>query len=320
MKITYKYRIGQKVQLVSAHLRDDFRRQDEFIELIGQEVTIISRGFLIEDLTHHSRQDVDKIKLEMFYYIAEDIYIKKDNFSRLTKIPETCLSGVGVWEEVDEQFNSVDGVEIVPFETRIYDKVIEKHKDEENKIQVEANCDFVFATEGTCVGLRKNYEIDYRVIEDNRDEKDIKISREFLTDFEPDEKHDNKPHPRQDAAAYGYESWHVLCTDQSLGSVYCNIPEDFAEIYVNTIIHSEWLKKIKFNPFYDVNFKWEIEQWLTRYGVYDKVKELWEQAKPGANEAEEKKFKEHEKFLKEAKKFLRKLNSEQIDELKRMLL
>ena len=41
MKITYKYKIGQKVKLVKNKLYNVLSRYEEIDKLIGQEVTII---------------------------------------------------------------------------------------------------------------------------------------------------------------------------------------------------------------------------------------------------------------------------------------
>lgn len=325
MKITYKYRIGQKVTLSKLNLKGDFRREEDFQPFLDKEVTIIERGFVYEDETHHSRQANDKMRFEIFYYIDVDPWYTSPNkhCGSLTKIPESCLDACGAWEEVDEKFTSVDGIDIVPLETRIYDRVIERYE-EKGKVITKARCMFTFSTEGTCVGLRKNYEIhngylNKKYAKDSYQVKDVKVSREFLTDFEPDEKHDWKTHPRQDAAAYGYESWINLCADPKLGSLFCTIPEDYAEIYVRTATTDSFLRKCGFNPFFDSNFKWEIEQWLTRYGVYDQVKKLWEKAKPGENKRKSQEEKEHDKFVKTAQKFIDSLTDQQKEELKKML-
>ena len=327
MKVTYKYKIGQKVKLANVNFRGEYRREDFFKPYLGKEVTIIERGFVYDDDSFNKRLEKDKIRFEMFYYIDVDPYYNdsKNNYGNLTRIPESALDGCGAWEEVEESFKGIDGIEIVPFESKIYDRIIERYeRSESNKVETKANCNFVFATEGTCVGVRKNYEIScYRLnkkYQENYESREVKVAREFLTDFEPDEKHDWKTHPRQDAGAYGYETWHnLVIRDYTLGSVMSSIPDNYAEIYVKTATTDSFLRQCEFNPFFDCNFKWEIEQWLTRYGVYDKVKELWEKYRPGENKKKSDAVKEHEKFLKTAHKFIDSLTEKQKEELKKML-
>lgn len=323
MNITYKYKVGQKVTLSKLNFTRDFQREKFFEKYLGKEVTIIARGFVYEDEGFNKRLNEDRVRFEMYYYIDIDPWYKnsKERYGHMTMIPESCLDGFGAWEEVDEQFISIDGANIVPFESRIYDRVIECHLDKNDKLIKKANCNFVFATEGTCVGIRKNYELSHSdFLWDRAETKEVKMSREFLTDFEPDEKHDWKTHPRQDAGAYGWESWTALCVSNPLlGSVYCAIPEDYAEIYVHTATTDKFLRKCEFNPFFDCNFTWEIKEWLTRYGVYDKVKELWEKYKPGENKKKSEEVKAHEKFLKTAHKFIDSLTDKQKEELRKML-
>lgn len=325
MKITYKYKIGQKVKLVNVNFRSEWRREELLKPFLNKDVTIIERGFVYEDEAFTKRLQNDKIRFEIFYYIDIDPYYTdfKNRYGNLVRIPESSLEGCGAFEEVEESFKGIDGIEIVPFETTIYSRVIERYKDENDKIEERANCNFTFATEGTCVGLRKNYSIDCRKLNKEcqfkYESKEVKTAREFLTDFEPDEKHDWKPYPRLDASAYGYEQWNGLTIgDYTLGSLMSSIPDNYAEIYVKTAT-TGFFKQCNFNPFFDSNFKWEIEQWLTRYGVYDKVKELWEKYKPGENKKNSDKIKENEKFLKDALKFLDGLTDKQKEELKKML-
>ena len=84
-------------------------------------------------------------------------------------------------------------------------------------------------------------------------------------------------------------------------------------------MHDDFARKIKFNPFFDINFAWEIEQWFKHIGVYDKIKELWNEYKPGDNDERLQKIREHDEFLKRSKEFIKSLTSEQLEELKKML-
>lgn len=326
MKITYKYKIGQKVKLVKQKLYSDISRYDELSALVGQEVTIIERGFIIQDKTHTFRNEKnEKIEQVVFYYIEEDPYKKRNCSCNLCRFLEESLDGDANWETVDEQFETVDKVKIEPWETRVYDNVLTRCLNTETKKpEIHINNNFVFSTYGLVVGLRKNYEVsNFDLVKEYGKYKvkirEVKIAREFLTDFEPDEKHDWKTHPRQDAGAYGYESWVDLSNQPRLGSVYANIPDNYPELYVNYVINDDFAKRTNFNPFFDNNFKWEIEQWFRKFGVYDKIRELWDTYKPGDNNERTQKIKEHNDFLKRAKEFIDGLTEKQKEELKKML-
>lgn len=326
MQITYKYRIGQKVKLVKNKLYDGISRYDEISKLVGQEVTIIERGFVIQDKTHMFRVEKnEKIEQAVYYYIEEDLFHKRNCSCTLSRFLEDSLEGDANWETVDEKFETVDKVNIVPYETKVYDNVLTRCLNSETKKpEIHINKDFVFSTYGLVVGLRKNYEIhNYDLKREYGQYKfrkrEVKIAREFLTDFEPDEKHDWKPYPRQDAGAYGYESWVRLSNQPRLGTVYANIPDNYPELYVNFVIHDDFAQKVQFNPFFSVNFKWEIEQWFRKFGVYDKIRELWDAYKPGDNDERIQKINEHNDFLKRAKEFIEGLTEKQKEELKKML-
>ena len=328
MKITYKYKIGQKVKLVKNKLYNVLSRYEEIDKLIGQEVTIIERGFVIQDKSYMLLNEKNaKIEQAVFYYIEEDPYHKRNSSWELSRFLEDGLEGDANWETVEERFETIDKVEIKPFETRVYSNVLTRCLNSETKKpEIHINHNFVFAIYGLVVGLRKNYKIsnydlkrEYGQYKFINIKHEIKIAREFLTDFAPDEKHDNKPHPRQDCAAYGYESWESLCNQPRLGKVYAEIPRNYPQLYVDFVMHDDFARKIKFNPFFDINFAWEIEQWFKHIGVYDKIKELWNEYKPGDNDERLQKIREHDEFLKRSKEFIKSLTSEQLEELKKML-
>lgn len=267
MEVTYKYRIGQKVRLKENfnNYKNHWRRDESLKEIQGQEVTILDRGFIYEDKTCNFRQyGKEKYELTIFYYIKEDPIIanaEKYSNPEYTRIGEDCFEGEENYETVDEKFMSADGIEIIPKETKVYDELICWCDG-----KYVANCNFGFTNEGQVTGVSYNYE--YHNSEQWRN-KHVKIAREFLCYYQP--KEDGKIVWRGDAAGKGYETWAYLGNHSE---VFVNIPENYPELYVETALG---------DCFYSVHEcartkhldKWEVKEWLTHLGFYDKIKELY---------------------------------------------
>lgn len=269
MEVKYKYKIGQKVRL-----KPKFNNykchwgRDEYLEKIqDQEITILDRGFIYEDKTYNRRQyGNEKYELTVFYYIKEDPFIAQANewsITEYTRINEDCLIGDENYEVVDEKFFTVDNVEIIPGETNVYDELLCWYQD-----KYVANCRFGFTNEGIVTGVSYNYEYNPKRGYPLKDKK-AKIAREFLCYYQP--KEDGKIIYRGDAAAKGYERWAYLGEHSE---VFANVPDNYVELYVNTAFGEGFYsfhKQFRSKALDD----WEVKEWLTHLGVYDKVKELY---------------------------------------------
>ena len=310
MEVTYKYRIGQKVRLKEKfnNYKYHWNREKSLEGMQGQEVTILDRGFVFEDKTCNFRQyGKEKYELMIFYYIEEDpVIATAEKYQNLeyTRIGEDCFEGEENYETIDEKFMSADGIEIIPKETKVYDELICWC---DNKYV--ANCNFGFTNEGQVTGVSYNYE--YHNSEQWRNKR-VKIAREFLCYYQP--KEDGKIVWRGDAAGKGYEMWTYLGNHSE---VFVNIPENYPELYVETALG---------DCFYSVHEcarakhldDWEVKEWLTHLGFYDKIKELYYSHIP-KEQLENNKNKQMEKFVENAKKYLDGLSEEEKAQLKQML-
>ena len=283
MEVTYKYRIGQKVRLKEKfnNYKYHWHREKSLEGMQGREVTILDRGFVFEDNTCNFRQyGKEQYELRVFYYIKEDpiianaekysnpIYtqIGEDCFANpeYTRIGEDCFEGEENYETVDEKFFTVDGVEIIPKETKVYNELLCWYED-----RYVANCAFGFTNEGIVTGISYNYEYHPDMAFYIARNKRVKIAREFLCYYKP--KENGKIVWRQDAAGKGYEMWAYLGEHSE---VFAKIPENYPELYVETAFGEGFYS---IHECVRANYidGWEVKEWLTHLGVYDKVKELY---------------------------------------------
>lgn len=321
MEVTYKYQIGQKVRIQNADLnwRNEDRSDKYSIKnIIGKEVTIAKRGFVLEDIDEKWGVSGPRYKdgvimygkyiLNIFYYleIEDDPKNTPETFyyAKRTRINEECLVGEDNSETVEEEFKTLDGYDIIPDETVVYEKLIESYLiDDEEGYEIrkeEANVNFTFANEGKVFGLRKNYELYFHKCYDE-DIKEVETFRLFLCDFPPNK--NGEIRPRQDGAKYGNVHW------TSVNTCYAKVPTNYVEFYVYTALHEDLYNDI--NIFEDENWKWEIEQWLRRLKVYNKVKKLYCEKMPIKLREKTKQQKEFKKCVKKAKKYINSLTDEQ---------
>jgi len=222
MEVKYKYRIGQKVRLKEKfnNYKNHWLREKRLEEIQGQEVTILDRGFVYEDNTCNFRQyGKEQYELKVFYYIKEDPIIanaEKYSNPEYTRIGEDCFEGEENYETVDEKFFTADGVEIIPKETKVYDELLCWYED-----RYVANCGFGFTNEGIVTGISYNYEYHPDTAFYIARNKRVKIAREFLCYYKPEE--NGKIVWRQDAAGKGYEMWAYLGEHSE---VFAKIPEN----------------------------------------------------------------------------------------------
>lgn len=266
MNIVYKYRIGQKVKIIKNNYYLSFEK-NTIDNLIGKEVEIIERGFIYEDDSPHTRKEIksETRSLQMFYYIKGGYREFPGSYIR---IYEDMIDGVSNYEEVDEHVYASDGNEIIPFETRLYSDILIKR----DSNRVVANTRFSFANEGMCVGIMKNGEF-YKNKEENC-EYEVKIAREFLCYYIPENPDDEKI-PRRDAAAYGHLSWEK----PSRGKIFTKIPNNYPEIFVDTLFSNDFYGEhshveLIFRKENNSSAKERIE-WLKHFGVYEKVYQLF---------------------------------------------
>ena len=188
----------------------------------------------------------------------------------------------------------------------MYEKLIDSYLtvDEEGYEirKEEVNVNFTFANIGQVFGLRKNYELYFRNCYDE-DIKEIETFRLFLCDFPPNK--NGEIRPRQDGAKYGNVHWNGICL------AYAKVPDNYVEKFVYTALHEGLYKDT--NIFEDENWKWEIEQWLRKLKVYNKVKKLYYEKMPTKLREKTKQQKEIKKYIKKAKKHINSLTDEQRD-------
>lgn len=263
MKVVYKYKIGQKVKLTKVrYLNSYYLDEDDQEELLNKEVTIINRGFDYGDGMYGGPLKQDKLKLTIFYYIAEDPVIH-------TMFYEDAFEGEVFNEVVDEKPMSADRVE-VELGTKLYDHVLVRS---DGKLRV--NCNFVFASEGPCVRISKNYRSWNSSYDPKKeDEFTFESCRTFLCQMNID----GKIHKCGDARRYGHR------TEFYSDNTYTKIPDNFAELYVDTALDKECFYGDR--SIYDDNFAWEIEQWLRHFGVWEQVKTLYDSRVPQELEPE----------------------------------
>lgn len=325
MKIPYKYQIGQKVIIDNNKNNSTHWSRDEYITpLIGKEVTIIDRGFELEDVSDKFRAGygkkpnfLDKYHLTIFYYIDSDPWIEytKEHCAantQLTRINETCLFGEELGEPIEEEFKTEDNYDVNVSETKVLEHIIGRFIDSTTwKPYEEVNCGFTFASYGTVIGLRKNYKLttDSEYLKKcPKRAFEVETFREFLCFYEPRSKNE-EPCACGDARAYGNKHW------VSIDDIWKNLPENFVERYVNDALNRPFNKTIKYDPFKD----WDTEQWLKKLEIYDKVKKLFNKQMPKFLKEEVKKQEALQDFIEDAKKYLAKLTPEQKEKLKQML-
>ena len=327
MKIPYKYKIGQTVKIINDKNHATHWGRDEYLApFINKEVTIIERGFELEDISDKFKAGygkkvnfLDKYHLTIYYYINIDPWIEhlnnKDYISnvQLTRINETCLSGEETSEPFEEEFKTNDNYDIEISNTKVLEHLIGKFVNSDTwKTYEEVNCRFTFASYGTVIGVRKNYELRANFKELYQDYQkctyEVETFREFLCFYEPRKK-DGAPTPCHDSACYGNKHW-VYIDD-----IWKELPENFVERYVNDALNRPFHKQIKYNPFND----WSTVQWLKKLEIYDEVKQLFDNQKPQAIKEKEKKDKAINAFVDEAKKYLAGLTEEQKEKLKELL-
>lgn len=270
MEITYRYKVGQRVKIVSSPLCSNDKDIDKFI---GKDVTIIARGFVFEDESYTRRREIDTFKLNVFYYInEEEILTNEPNYSygdtRYTKIYEHHIEGKDNWEVVDEKFCSYDNVELIPAQTKIMSDVILGKEDD-----IYANTRFSFSSIGVVMGFRKNYDYHKSDWEKQKDKKEIKTSREFLCYFKPTEEElkSGKLRYRQDSATFGSVSWHYLEVCGIKKTLCVNLPDNYADLFVDTLYGNGFYAAFEncLPTYFEDN--WEVREWLNYLGVYEQV-------------------------------------------------
>lgn len=295
MKITYKYKIGQKVKLTKVrYLNSYYLDEKDQEELLNKEVTIINRGFDYSDSMCGGPLKQDKLKLTIFYYIAED-----PTEEHKTMYYEDVFEGEVFNEVVDEKPLSADGVE-VEFGTKLYDSILVRS---DGKLCV--NCKFVFASEGPCVRISKNYRHwDSSYEPKKEDEFTFESCRTFLCQMNID----GKIYECGDARRYGNRT--TLYSDDT----YTKLPDNFAELYVDTALDKDYFYG-RISSIYDGIFAWEIEQWLRHFGVWEQVKTLYDSRVPQEPEPE----KPEESVDDKLNQLLAGLSEEERKKLKEML-
>lgn len=301
MKVTYKYKIGQKVKLLSdntidcSHFSEDAKKQ-----IIGKEVTIVNRGFEYGDDKYGGELIKDKIRKRIFYYIAEDPYIESGNVSMFN---ECAFEGEVFNEVVNEHPKMGDGIE-VKLGDIVYDHVIDVYDG-----KMVPNCSFSFAGEGPLVQIRKNYRY-WDASFDPRKMDDFYIftlCRTFLCKYLIDGKivvagDARRPGERTDFYAY---------------TGIAKIPDNYAELFIETMFDGDAFHHI--DGLYDRHYSWDVEQWLMHFGVWEQVKKAYEERTGDTVEEREIEKQKEQRELDNLKEIINTLTPEQIKKLKTLL-